>query len=73
MGSSDVVAELPFANKVLNLILELVAVVGIVSHVSVVATILTLIPLFSFFPYSEGSSEMHSSFTSLKYLRSVGI
>ena len=71
--SSDIVAELPLVNEILNFILELVAVIGIMPYVAVVATILTLVPLCSFLPYREWSSEMHSSFSGLKYLRSVGI
>ena len=60
-------------DEVFDLVLELVAVIGIVPYVAVVATILTLVPLCSFLPYRERSSEMHSSFTGLKYLSSVGI
>ena len=73
MGSSEVVTEFPLANEVLNLSLELVAVVGVMPYIAVVATILILVSLCSLLPYREGPSKMYSSFTSLKYLGSIGI
>ena len=72
-GSSDVVAELPLADEVLNLILEFVVVIGVVSYVAVVVKILILVLLCSLLPDKEGSSEMYPSFTSLKYLSSIRI
>ena len=72
-GSSDVVAKLPLADEVFDLILELMAVVGVVPYVAVVATILILVPVYSLFPYREGPSKLCTSLTGLKYLSSVGI
>ena len=57
-GSSDVAAEIPLEDEVLDLILELVAVVGVVTYVAVVATLLILVPLPSLLLYREGPSKM---------------
>ena len=73
LKSSDIVAEFSLADEVFDLVLELVAITGIMAYVAVVATILTLVSLHSFLPYREWSCKMHSSFTGLKYLRSVSI
>ena len=73
MGSSNVVAKLPLANEVLNLIIELMAVIGVVPYVAVIATKLILVSLYPFLPYREGFSEVYPSFAGLKYLSHVCI
>ena len=73
MRSSDVVAELPLANEILYLILEFVKIVGVISHVAMIVTIFVLVSICSLLSYGERSSEVDSSFISLKHLSSISI